>query len=384
MQVRIQDQEALKAISPAALAAYARSAGWQRGEIYRVHSHVYAGHDRPEIIVPRTDHLGDYATVVSMLIGVFAQVADQDELTIYRSLVTGDRDVVRVRVADADDGSLELNQGVDLIGGARDLVLSAACSITRPGQTVYRAGANQEAKDLVEQMRLGQTDQGSFVVTVLTPVVPPQLQQELFPNSEDRDAPIQRKMTRHLLEALQAARESTERAAAGDDNALASMMEQGVSANLCDALVRLIRPFSNLDVGVSWARTRPAPLPEATVRFGKADSPILEEAARLFRERAPREGVHLPGFVQLLRRPETEDDGIIHLTTHIDGQPQAVRAVLEQSDYGRALQAHRDRAMAILTGDLERKGQRWWLLNGQVEAVIPNEAVVPEGEESVA
>lgn len=106
--------------------------GWERGEIYRVHSHVYAGHDRPEIIVPRTDHLGDYATVVSRLIGVFAQVADQDELTIYRSLVTGDRDVVRVRVADADDGSLELNQGVDLIGGARDLVLSAACSITRP------------------------------------------------------------------------------------------------------------------------------------------------------------------------------------------------------------------------------------------------------------
>ena len=55
-----------------------------------MHSHVYVGQDRPEIIVPQTDHLGDYATVVSTLIGVFAQVADQDELTIYRSLVTGD------------------------------------------------------------------------------------------------------------------------------------------------------------------------------------------------------------------------------------------------------------------------------------------------------
>ncbi len=384
MKATIHDREALKAISPAALAAYARSAGWQRGEIYRLHSHVYAGQDRPEIIVPRTDHLGDYATVVSTLIKVFAQVADQDELTIYRSLVTGDRDVVRVRVADADDGSLELNQGVDLIGGARDLVLSAACSITRPGQKVYRAGANQEAKDLVEQMRLGQTDQGSFVITVLTPVVPPQLQQELFPNLEDRDAPIQRKMTRHLLEALQAARESTERAAAGDGNALASMAEQGVSANLCDALVSLIRPFSNLDVGVSWARTRPAPLPEATVRFGKADSPILEEAARLFRERAPREGVHLPGFVQLLRRPETEDDGTIRLKAHIEGQEQSVTTVLAQSDYEKAVQAHRDRAMVTLKGDLERQGQRWRLLNGQVEAVLANEAVAPEGEESVA
>ena len=58
---------------------------------------MYAGRDRPEIIVPRTDRLGDYATVVSRLIRVFAQVADQDERTVYRSLVTGDRDVVRFR-----------------------------------------------------------------------------------------------------------------------------------------------------------------------------------------------------------------------------------------------------------------------------------------------
>lgn len=162
------------------------------------------------------------------------------------------------------------------------------------------------------------------------------------------------------------------------------MTEQGVSANLCDALVCLIRPFSNLDVGVFWARTRPAPLPEATVRFGKADSPILEEAARLFRERAPREGVRLHGFVQLLKRSKTEDDGTIHLKAHIEGQEQSVTTVLAQSDYEKAVQAHRDRAMVTLKGDLERQGQRWRLLNGQVEAVLANEAVAPEGEESVA
>ena len=393
MQASIHDREALKAISPAALAAYARSAGWQRGETYRVHSHVYAGPDRPEIIVPRTDHLGDYATVVSRLIEVFAQVADLDELTIYRSLVTGDRDVVRIRVTDSDDGSLGLNEGVDLVSGARDLIRSAACSLSRV-QPVYRTGANQMAKNLLEQVRLGQTHQGSFVITVLTPVVPPPvqpLQQELFPElsddilqgDEDRNAPIQRKMTRRLVEALEAARESTEKTMAGDSDAFAKGVEKGVSANLCDALTCLIGPFPTLDIGVFWARTRPSPLPQAIVRFGKADSPILQEAARRFRERAPREGVRLPGFVQLLKRPETDDDGIVHLTTHIDGQPQAVRAILEQSDYGRAVQAHKDKAMVTLMGDLERKGQRWWLLNGQVESVLrlPNEDALPEGEQ---
>ena len=389
MKATIHDREALKAISPAALAAYARSAGWQRGEIYRVHSHVYAGQDRPEIIVPRTDHLGDYATVVSTLIKVFAQVADQDELTIYRSLVTGDRDVVRIRVADSDDGSLGLDEGVDLVSGARKLIQSAACSLSET-KPVYPA-ANKEVKDLLKRVRLGQTHQGSFVITVLTPVVTPPvkpLQLELCPEPsddwEDEDAPIQRKMTRRLVEALKAARESTEKTVAGDTDAFANQVENGVSANLCDALVRLIGPFPKMDVGVSWAQTRLSSLPEALVQFGRTDSPILQEAARRFRDRAPREGVHLPGFVQLLKRPEAKDDGTVHLTTHINGKQQAVTAILEQSDYGRALQAHKDKAMVVLTGDLERKGQRWRLLNGQVEAVLANEAVAPEGEQSVA
>ena len=393
MQATIHDREALKAISPASLAAYARSAGWQRGETYRLHSHIYAGRNRPEIIVPRTDHLGDYATVVSRLIEVFAQVADRDELTIYRSLVTGDRDVVRIRVADSDEGSLGLNEGVDLVSGARDLIRSAACSLSRT-QPVYRAGAIQEAKELLEQVRLGQTHQGSFVITVLTPIVPPlvePVQQELFPElsddilqeNEGRDAPIQRKMTRRLVEALQAARESTERVAAGDSGAFADGVEKGVSANFCDALTCLIGPFPSLDIGVSWARTRPSPLPEAVVRFGKADSPILQEAARRFRERAPREDVRLRGFVQILKRPETQNDGIIHLTTQIDGRQQAVSVstVLTQLDYEKALQAHSDKAMVTLTGDLERTGQRWWLLNPQVESVLRNEEGATEAEE---
>lgn len=389
MQVTIHDREALKAVSPAALAAYARSAGWQRGEIYRIHSSVYAGHDRPEIIVPQTDHLGDYATVVSQLIEVFAQVADQDELTIYRSLVTGDRDVVRIRVADSDDGSLGLNEGVDLVSGARDLIRSAACSLSR-AQPVYRAGAIQEARELLEDVRLGQTHQGSFTITVLTPVVPPPMeprQQNLLPefsddwgDEEDRGAPIQRKMTRRLVEALKAARESTEKTVAGDRNAFADGVEKGVSANLCDALVHLINPFSTLDIGASWARTRPSSLPEAVVRFGKADLPILQEAARRFRARAPQEGVCLHGFVQLLKRSEIEDDGIIHLRTHIDGQERAITTILPQLDYEKALQAHRDKAMVTLVGDLERKGQRWRLLNPQVEGVLRAEAVVLEGE----
>ena len=368
MEINIRDRNALLAVSPAALSAYARTNGWKRQDAYRVHSDVYGGEARPEIIVPRTERLGDYASVVAMLIDTFADVADEDALTVYRDLVTADRDVVRVRAGESDDGSVGLEDGVNLVSGARDLLLSAACSVREP-QPVYRPGANREAAELLKRMRLGQTDQGSFVVTLLTPVVPPPMP-TLFPDPHDGNAPIERRTTRRLVEAVAAAQQATERAAAGDDGAFEGTVSSGVSANLCDALVRIIEPFPTLDVGVSWARTRPVAIQGTVVRFGQADAALLREAASSLRERAPRPDVCLHGFVRLLKRGEADDDGTIRLATDIDGRQQSVVVVLGRADYDRAVQAHKDRALVVLAGDLERTGQRWRLLNAHVDGVL--------------
>ena len=136
-------------------------------------------------------------------------------------------------------------------------------------------------------MRLGQTDQGSFVVTLLTPVVPPPMP-ALFEDPDDHNAPIARRTTRRLVEALTAARQAAERMATGDDGAFEETVASGVSANLFEALVRIIEPFPTLDVGVLWARTRPVATTGAVVRFGRADAALLRKAARSLGERGDR------------------------------------------------------------------------------------------------
>ncbi|MCY4459661.1 MAG: hypothetical protein OXC26_04550 [Albidovulum sp.] len=371
MQVSIRDRHALLAISPAALSAYARFVGWNQRETYRERSDIYVGENLPEIIVPRTVHLGDYASIVAELIKTFAQVSGQDELTIYRSLVTADRDVVRIRAAESDDGSLSLDDGVNLVRGARSMVLAAACSLQDP-RPVYRPGANREAVELLRQMRLGQTDQGSFVITMLTPVVPPPMPM-LFEDLDDNNAPIARRVTKRIYEALAAARQAAEQAVAGDSDAFGETVTKGVSANLCEALVRIITPFPTLDVCVLWARTRPIAMPATVIRFGQSDAALLGEAARSLRARAPKPDKCLQGFVRILKRDGEELDGTIRLKTEIDGQQQSVEAVLEQSDYERAVLAHNDRAPVILKGDLERLGHRWRLLNAHIEGVLRDE-----------
>lgn len=381
MRATIRDTEALKAVSPAALSAYARAAGWSKVETYGDHSDVYSAHERPEIILPRTERLGDYADVVSRLIGIFANAAETDELSLYRDLVTADRDVIRVRAAENSDGAVAVNDGLDLLRGARDMLLATACSLWNP-RPLYRAGSNREAAEHVRRIHLGQTEQGSFAVTLLTPVVVPPMQLTLGALTGDRrpeDDPVERRITIRLIGALTAAREATERTVVGTGDAFFDAVEEGVSANLCDALATLIEPFPTLDISVTWARTLPRRATRETVGFGRTDAPILREAARSFRSREPQPDVRVFGVVQRLKRDEAESDGSIALRASIDGRNQSVTAVLQSFDYERAIRAHRAQAPILMEGDLERIGQRWRLLNARVVDIISTEGETDGG-----
>ena len=325
----------------------------------------------PEIIVPRTKHLTDYASVVARLIEIFADAAEMSEIALYNDLTTADRDVIRVRV-DGEDGTIGIHSGTSLVSGTRDMLLAAACSLDNP-KPLYRASANREAADFVNQVRLGQTEPGSFVVTLLPPVVAPPTQKPLIPGTEDANPPVARRVACRLHDALAATREAIERTMSGDTGVFADAVASGISANLCDSLAQMTKPFHELEVRVTWARTRPMPMAHSTVRFNKDDTSVLSEAARGFRNREPRPDVHLPCSVQKLQRDDGETDGTVTLRTAIEDKIQSVTAVLSQSDYDRAIDAHKGKVPIIATGDLDRFGQRWRLLNPRIVAVITDD-----------
>ena len=381
MRASIHDKEALAAVSPSALSAYARAVGWVKGDSYGDHSDIYSSRELPEVILPRTTFLGDYTHIVSQLIEIFARVAETDELSLYRDLVTADRDVIRVRADAEEDGTVPLGTGVDLIQGAHDMLLAAACSLQNP-RPLYRAGANRDASEYLRQVRLGQTEQGSFVVTLVTPAIPPPLQPQFDPDwgSNELDAPLDRRMTKRLAQALTATQAAAEQSVAGDVDAFSKAVPEGASANLCEALFKIIQPFPSLEVSTVWARTWPEKTSREIIRFARADAPILHEAARAFRSREPRWDEQLFGSVQRLKRDESEEDGTITLRASIGGRAESVTAILSPQDYELAIRAHQHRAPVIATGDLERVGQRWRLSSASIADVIFEEDAEDEGQ----
>lgn len=375
MRVVIDDRDALQRISPAALNAYAESTGWHAGERYREHSTVYTAEGLPEIILPNTSTLGDYALVVGRVIDAFAEATGLNPLSVYGDLITADRDVVRIRALNDDaGGTVALDSGVELLRGCYDMFLAAACSLKEP-RPVYRAGANREATELVRQARLGQTERGSYVVTILTPQIA-RRQPALLPDYPPDDDPVERRLTRQLANALAAARSAAESTNSGDEQGFTNAVSAGVSANLCEALADVIGPFSGIDARISWARTRPVERREHTMRFTAPDAPVLKEAARVFRAREPREGQTIYGFVARLHREEQEQRGEVVLRSSIDGHSRSVAASLTTDDYERAIQAHHDQAFVVVKGDLEHTGQRWRLHSPRITEVITRE---PDG-----
>jgi len=384
MKAQILDAEALRAVTPAALVAFARGEGWTRTETYGAHADVYAASGRPEIILPRTDRLGDYASVVSRLLVEFAKATDQDELATYRDLIGADHDVVRVRAfAGDDDGSVQVDAGVEIIAQARDMMLAAACAARNP-QPFYRAGSNKEAMDYMRRVKLGQTEHGSFVVMLLAPV-PPQLQPTQLTLDQGwakiEDEPMDRAVTRRLVEGLEASRSAAESALSGDATAFDNAVGSGVSANLCEAVAGMIDQSQRLEIGITWAKTRPTPEAHRKIAFSKSDSEIFREAARTFRLRQPKENETLFGTVHKLKRDHGESEGEVTLKAMVDDKPQSVSAKLDGANYSIAVQAHKAKHPVIVTGDIKRVGQRWWMEYPTVREIPADDAVDDEAAE---
>jgi hypothetical protein len=385
MRAQILDVEALRAITPGALAAYARGEGWEKTDVFGAHSDVYAASNKPEIVLPRTDRLGDYPTIVSTLIGIFSKVVGHDELATYRDLIGADRDVVRVRSLGADDdGSILLDAGVKIVTQAREMLLAAACA-TRLPQPLYRAGANKDANDYMRRVKLGQTEHGSFVVTLLAPV-PPLLQPQLDPGwSRLEDEPFDRQVTRRLVGALEASRQAAELAASGEGtSAFEAAISKGVSANLCEAVASLIEQSNGLDISLTWARTRPTPEAQRKIVFSNSDAEILQEAARTFRARHPKPDVSLFGTVHKLKRDQDEVEGLVTLKAVIDDKLQSVSAVLDQANYSTAVRAHEAKIPVRILGDLERVKQRWQLTNASVTTLAGSDSADDGEDEEVS
>lgn len=313
-----------------------------------------------------TQNVADYAARMEDLLTALAKAEDRSQLEIFHDLIKAGFDILRVRSPEADEaGTIDLDHGVTLYDHARDLIASAANAAVKP-KRAYRGAAYDIARDYMQQLRLGQTEVGSYVLTVLSPV-PPILhsrQDELFPELATTEEPFSRTVTQTLHRALLATQAAvTEATATGQLAPFESAVGEGVSANLCEAIARMATHSQGVDLSLSWSRVRPVPGPVGRYVFTSDDARVLSEAASAFREKEPQVDATIDGFVVSLHREPQDFDGRAKIRGFIDRQVRTVTAQFLHSDYIRVIEAHNSKQRVNVDGDLIRRGQLWFLQN---------------------
>lgn len=370
MSASVLAPDALRALRPLEVASYLRVHGWRqeadlngKGSVWLLPAE--AGRDEADITLPLQRDLGDFALRMGDVLRTLRQVERRPEPEILQDLMTTSSDLIRVRAPsrDADSGSLPLEQAVAFVERSRDLVLAAACAaITK--RAYYATRKPTKATDYLSQVRMGQTERGSYVLTILSPVAPALAPEGELPLGLESPEPYERQVTRTLAEGLAAMEHAARQAAAsGGMAAFDHAVSQGVSANLCEAVAGLsaVSPADGLDIRIAWSRTRPAvsSIPSRIV-LGSDSIPLIQEAARLFKDTAPVEDVELQGFVTWLARGPDQEPGGVTIEGLVDGQLRRVLLTLRDASYSEAVQAHDQRQRVACAGDLvkERGGFR--------------------------
>ena len=379
MKVAIQDPVALRALKPLELTAYLRSKGWRwkadlhgKGSLWVWRSPEGREFD---VALPSKREVGDYALRISELIHTVAEAESRSQLDVLRDVETAAADVIRVRASsqEAAAGSLPLERGVAFIERCRDLVLAAAC--TALDKRAYFAKRKpQQAMDYLTNVRMGQTERGSFVLTMLSPV-PPALtpSQGSFFTAEPPE-PYERQVVRTLIDALDALGGAAREAAAhGGMEPFQQAVSRGVSANLCEAVIGLsaVDSGEGLDVNVSWSPSRPAGNGAlARVQLGGDSIPIIREAARQFRETAPAEDLAIEGVVTRLDRGADATEGDVTIAANVEEHLRRVVVRLAGDTYSQAVKAHDNRQTVKCTGDLVKEGRGYRLQNPRYFEVV--------------
>jgi hypothetical protein len=368
MRVSIRDRESLLAIPPLEVVAYLRAGGWNQEKYHAGKYGVWTRQDGDgqsyEIAIPLSNESPDFIQRVAEALATLESIEKRGQQEIYRDLQTTSSDVIRLRIGNGElaSGDIPFEEGAQVIERAKELLVSAACAAVQPKKVIPKRKPDQ-ALEYMRKLRLGQTERGSYVVTIHSRV-PPQLGQIDFAAPE----PYERKVTSVLGQSLVAAKSAAESAtASGTLKAFEDAIPLGVSANFCESLAGLcdfgeIR--RRLEVGLTWARSRPATATApSAVTFSPDCVQVFSEVARVFKDTTPQEDFQLFGPVIELKRLESAQNGRVTVLGIVGEKPLRIVMEFGDSDYQLATKAHSERLPVRCSGILVRDGKSYSLRN---------------------
>jgi len=237
-------------VTARAIKSYASALGWQpvagvNGTIAVFH---HPSDDLRQLIVPLDETFDDYGDSIAEAVTKLAEFEGCPATEVLNHLLLPPADVLRFREIgpDTETGTVRLEQVIGLLEGTKKMLLSVAHSVLHP-QRYHPRLSRTEADQFIRSCRMGQTERGSFTVTVACPL-------DFMPAATLGGGPYSRQITQGLLESLDSIQKATE------DNTVDDLADEKkhplLSANLLEGLL-MLRPEADrasVQVSATWSK----------------------------------------------------------------------------------------------------------------------------------
>lgn len=314
------------------------------------------GGDRRTIGVPfaiRPDS-DEYTAVIVRIARSEGRSVDEVEEDIQQEFF--DRQHFRIADEYVIDDSVLLKTASIVLDSAR-LMIRAAATTARKPQGDIRSHYYARADEIASLARLSHTHRGSFVLPVVMPVDPSEIQENELDADPTEYEPSGRRVTRTLASAI-AALDSIAIRPDKEPNSdgIARLVQSGVSRELVGA-VRAIANDSGVhafDTRFHWAPglKKPGGLPEQVVIPTDADQ-LLGRVERRLRESRPDVKQTLSGKIIQVRHVPPEPLGEIAMQTIRNNRTVEVRITTRESIVQQAAEWFRDQRAVIVRGEVQ-------------------------------
>ena len=346
------------------------------------------GPRRRSLLVPLEVEAPDFPELMRDAVDALRRLpSDSAAFTLISRLTTSPTDQFAfAKETAAPKGWIQWGDGESLVASARGLLIAGA-KTAREHRAYFGNRYGQFANRFLDEVMMGQTEVGSYVVRAYVPVdraIPIRGGKDAEEGVHfiGQDAVASREVSQTIASTLTSTIEAIDHFKQSNSMSAFKAPELALSYESVIAIKSIAANSEYANITVSWEPDL-ADLNEyeQEFTFTSAHVPVLERAANELVQPEPRKNAAATGTVHLLSRSEAGGPGVIGITTLSGNPANKLRVHLSEEDYHRAINAHDQGHIVHVEGDLEKEGNLSWLYHALVTGVTEPEIVdVPSDE----
>lgn len=355
--------EQLHQITAASLEKYLLFLDWVRVYDFPNRNMMVFKKNERTIAMPSSERLDDFYVSLPNIIDILADFYNKTTREVVKEITTSYHDLLEFRIKSkiSEEGALPLGYATNCIEGLKELILYSACAEQSKEPVCMKCTNN--AKNVLNNFRLAQTEVGSFIINIDIKVAEEE-EQYVLENFEPKSS-FEHDVVKRIGKAIQQIDDVTKEELKLDEM-LPTAYESGVTANICDALMKL-KP-ENVDAEIETKIRYASALSKCpgcveTVQIKNNHFYTMNEIAERYRKVENTTRVTIHGSIKTLDKVPIGQHRykrtISVLAFVAEGKERIVKVELGEDDHRMACNAFRDEREVEIIGELDMSKKKW-------------------------